>query len=399
MIKHIKSHSLLYLIALYLVVRLINLTIIPIFNDEAIYLDWGWRETHVPGFLFYSLYDGKTPLLMWLFGIAETILPDPLVAGRLVSVLAGACTLWGIYKISKSFLNSKIAYLSSVLYIFIPLFEIYDRQALMESSIAAIGVFSCYFALKLWSTDKQRYAYFLGIFLGLGILIKYSAVIFILAYLIISCLIWVRHRQNLIVKQAGIVFAMLFVTTFILIINSEFALSFSRGSRYSIFAEPLNSAIVGLFSNIGINLMISFFYLTPLIFLAGISGIILLKKEKNRMQFLLVTWIIACLVLQTLTIHNTSQRYLVPYLPLLVIPAAYTLYKLSIRWKHTLWIFLTLSLIIPVIFTYLLITNPPTYFFTMKKIDPNADMGFVTGQTSGIFNDGSDKLYRVNIWL
>ncbi len=53
------------LFALFLFVRLVNLTALPIFNDEAIYVNWGQIMVNKPGFAFYSLFDGKQPLLMW----------------------------------------------------------------------------------------------------------------------------------------------------------------------------------------------------------------------------------------------------------------------------------------------------------------------------------------------
>ena len=102
-----------YLIALcifYFVIRVINLTKLPIFNDESIYLDWGFRETHNPGFLYYSLYDAKQPLLMWIFGLFETIFSDPLFAGKLVSVLTGFITLLGLYKLSIEIFSKKLGF-------------------------------------------------------------------------------------------------------------------------------------------------------------------------------------------------------------------------------------------------------------------------------------------------
>jgi 4-amino-4-deoxy-L-arabinose transferase-like glycosyltransferase len=103
----ILRHPLLFLLLFYFITHLINLTAIPIFNDESIYLDWGWRETHTPGYLYYSLYDGKQPLLMWLFGIAAHILPDPLFAGRFISVICGALTLIGVYTLTLLLLSRK----------------------------------------------------------------------------------------------------------------------------------------------------------------------------------------------------------------------------------------------------------------------------------------------------
>ncbi len=141
------------LIVGYFLIRLINLLGSPIFNDEAIYLDWGWRETHVPGYLYYSLYDAKQPLLMWVFGIVQQVLPDPLFSGRIVSVFTGFLTLLGIFKISQKLFDTKTAFLASVFYTVIPIFSFFDRQALMESPVSAIGIWAGYFLIKL--TEKN----------------------------------------------------------------------------------------------------------------------------------------------------------------------------------------------------------------------------------------------------
>ncbi|MEM4230696.1 MAG: glycosyltransferase family 39 protein, partial [Candidatus Pacearchaeota archaeon] len=172
--NYLVNKHLLLIFILYFSLRLTNLTLLPIFNDEAIYLDWGWRETHIPGALYYSLYDGKQPLLMWLFGISETIFIDPLFAGRIISVFTGAFTLLGLYLITKILFNKKAAVISALLYIFVPIFMFFDRQALMESAIAAVGVISCYFLVRTADTNAQKYSYWLGIILGIGFFIKSS---------------------------------------------------------------------------------------------------------------------------------------------------------------------------------------------------------------------------------
>ena len=146
----IKKYQLLIITLVYFFFRLINLTKLPIFNDEAIYLDWAWRETNEPGMLFYSLYDGKQPLLMWLFGISMHIFSDPFFAGRFISVIFGFLTLLGIYKLGKKYFTQNIATASALLYIFIPLFSFYDRQALMEAAVGAVGVWTIWFALLFW---------------------------------------------------------------------------------------------------------------------------------------------------------------------------------------------------------------------------------------------------------
>ncbi|MCX6792160.1 MAG: hypothetical protein NT149_03940 [Candidatus Gottesmanbacteria bacterium] len=92
--------SLLLLVAglavLFFVTRLTNLTKLPIFTDEAIYIRWSQIGSRDPNWRFISLVDGKQPLFTWIMMVFLRFIRDPLVAGRLVSVLAGFfTTLYG----------------------------------------------------------------------------------------------------------------------------------------------------------------------------------------------------------------------------------------------------------------------------------------------------------------
>ncbi len=158
-----KDKILLSLCAFYLLLTSANLTILPIFNDESIYLDWAIRSTTVPGMLYYSVYDGKPPLMIWLFGISEYFISDPLFAGRLVSVIFGLLTLIGLFFLSRLFLDKKSAYITCLLYIFTPLIYFFNRQALMESGVATAGVWSTYFFLLFMKNKNTKYAIFSGL--------------------------------------------------------------------------------------------------------------------------------------------------------------------------------------------------------------------------------------------
>jgi hypothetical protein len=70
-VNQFRKHAFFVLVLIYFLSYLINLTLLPIFCDESIYLDWGWSNTHLPGALFNSLLDAKQPLLIWIFGIFE----------------------------------------------------------------------------------------------------------------------------------------------------------------------------------------------------------------------------------------------------------------------------------------------------------------------------------------
>src|SRR5208337_2436397 len=191
-------------------------TSLPIHNDEGIYLDWGWRMLNVPDMLYWSITngDGKPPLLMWVFGFSQNLISDPLIAGRIISVFTGLATCLGLYFLAKEYFNKKVAYIASFLYILIPLFSLYDRQALMESSEAAVSVWSLFLFLRLIRKPDNKKALLLGLLLGIGYFIKGTALSFF--FLIVLLTIY-EMAKNKVKKVRGYLFLSLVASQIVLI--------------------------------------------------------------------------------------------------------------------------------------------------------------------------------------
>ena len=74
----------------YLLITAIALTALPVFSDEAIYIHWAQVATNEPSkYAFLPMLDGKPPLHVWTLIPMLKVVQDPLLAGRLVSVLVG----------------------------------------------------------------------------------------------------------------------------------------------------------------------------------------------------------------------------------------------------------------------------------------------------------------------
>lgn len=160
---------------LYFIIRLASLTIMPIFTDEAIYLRWAQIALHDSSWRFISLTDGKQPLFVWLAMIFMKFIGDPLVAGRLVSVFSGFFTLVGLWFLSlELFKNKKISFLTTLLYVFFPFAQVYDRMALMDSMVGTFSVWALYFSILLVRKVRLDISYTLGFIIGGGILTKTS---------------------------------------------------------------------------------------------------------------------------------------------------------------------------------------------------------------------------------
>jgi 4-amino-4-deoxy-L-arabinose transferase-like glycosyltransferase len=380
----IKNKWIVFLSILYFVFRLINLTKLPIFNDEAIYLDWGWRETHRAGFLYYSLYDAKQPLLMWIFGIAESIISDPLFAGRFVSVVTGFLTLIGVYKLARYSFKEKVALVSVLFYIVIPIFSFYDRQALMESSIAAVGIWSCFFLLKSLKENSLVFSALSGITLGIGFFIKSSSLVFIFSYVLIIIVYIFFSKKIQIVNHFFTMAGFFLISISLLLINPQFWDTLASNSRYSLTVnELLNFPIGHWFNSLFVNIQIAFFHTTPLFFLIGLAGIVYILAKKKIFNNLFLLFFLLSFSIATFLVRVPTDRYLISFLPFLVIPVSYVIIFVLHKNKNLGAIFVFIIFVIPLCLTLLEIVNPIDYFLLTGRYTPFGNSGYLQGATSG----------------
>src|SRR6266480_1947423 len=82
---------------LFFFTRFYNLLGLPIFTDEAIYVRWAQIAKNDATWRFISLTDGKQPMFVWIAMVLMKFIHDPLLAGRLVSVIAGFLSLVGVF--------------------------------------------------------------------------------------------------------------------------------------------------------------------------------------------------------------------------------------------------------------------------------------------------------------
>lgn len=371
---------------LYFSLRITNLTLLPVFGDEAIYLDWAWRMTHEPGLLYYSLSDGKQPLLLWIFGIFENFFRDPLFAGRLVSVIFGYFTLIAILKIGKEFFSLRTAYISGFFYVIIPLFSFFDRQALMEAAVSAVGVWAAWYFLSWLKGKDYRTALKLGVVLGIGIFIKSTVFIFLLTCVLLGAYFTIKEKSfDKGLKSGATLLGSMLITISLLLINPLFWGTLSMNSRYSNTLRDLLNFPLGLWiNNLLINFEIMFFFLTPLIFFSALGGIFFIIREKkfSEKKYLLI-WVVCSLVLQTVLVKGSMSRYLVSFLPLTVVFSAYFVDSF-IKYKPKLGIVLFfLTIAIPFALTVFSLLYPPDYLSFYKSFTKQTDFGYVQSSGSG----------------
>lgn len=166
------------IVLLYLT-RLYNLTLLPVFADEAIYIRWAQIMKAEETLRFLPLSDGKQPLFMWVMIPFFKFISDPLYAGRLLSVLCGLGTMIGIFVLSNLLFKNKLtAFLSAFVYALIPFALFFDRMSLVDSMLSMFGVWTFVFSYLSVTRQRLDFALIAGFALGGAWLTKSPAVFF-----------------------------------------------------------------------------------------------------------------------------------------------------------------------------------------------------------------------------
>ena len=181
------------ILILGLVLRLISLTVLPVFADEAIYIRWSQIMANEPTLRFLPLSDGKQPLFMWILMFLVSRVSDPLFAGRLISVASGIGTAAGIFSLSYLlFKNKLVSATATILYALSPITFFFDRMALVDSMLTFWGVWAMFFGILTAKTLRLDFAMLTGFALGFALLTK-SPAIFIAMILPIT---WVVSERK-----------------------------------------------------------------------------------------------------------------------------------------------------------------------------------------------------------
>lgn len=377
----ISKHWFFVLSLIYLLTRVVNLLSLPIFNDEAIYLDWANKIKLGYVSLFYPLYDGKPPLHFLLISVFLKIFKDPLLAGRLSSVLAGFFALVAIKKIAH-ILNQKIEVLTVFLYIISPIFIFYDRQALQESLLTTLLLWSFYFFIMYFKSFKLINILISSVIFALAFWTKTSALLMLLPAFIFLGYQFIKNkdRQNSIIISA-FVFIIIFVIFLIpLLMQKNSGLMFSRNDRYLLGASV---SIKILFQTVVINLIktfhIYFWFLNVyILFISYALWSAISKRELESIGIYLIFLI--PLVFIIFLSKSVNDRYLEPFSIFLIFIAALGFYSFKEKIKKLAY----LLFIFPFVLSVFQIFSIDKYLATLNSRDSKLGLGvYLGGFTSG----------------
>lgn len=358
----------------YFTLRLPNLTLQPIFADEAIYIRWAQVIRAEQTLRFLPLSDGKTPLFMWAMVPLFKFIHDPLLAGRFLSVLSGFITFLGVFFLSKKIFNTRTAFWAGLLYVITPYTVFFDRMALVDSMLSAFTIWVAYFALWLVRSLRLDISMILGYLLGGAVLTKTPGMLnFFMIPLTLIGFKRDKGNRHSFVKLAflwGVAIAIGLVIYNVLRLGPNFQLLSSRNSDYifsplELAGRPLDPFIPH-FHDIA-----DWFpkLLTWPILLCLIIGVIYiifgLLRQSFRGQYLqrlvILLWAVIPLILNMAFLRTFTARYLLTSVPLFLVIAGFGVTKLlpPLAYIKRLPLFLMLIVLLPLpmYFDYYLLTS------------------------------------------
>ncbi|MDD5074048.1 MAG: hypothetical protein PHR64_02365 [Candidatus Shapirobacteria bacterium] len=376
------------LLALFLLflTRLVNLTRLPIFCDEAIYIRWSqiaWKEASMR---FISLTDGKQPFQTWITIPFLKVFSDPLVAGRAQAVLAGLllpfvlAILAGFLCLKKKNLPTLVMFLT----IFCPYLLFHSRMALAESWLTFFAAGSVFFSYLLAKTRRLDVALLAGGWLGLALLVKSQAWFFLILFpvgLIFVPVNFSKKNFNQVFKFLGLFLLSAAIAYFIYNIqrlspwmhmiaqkNQDFAVSPLKALKeWPIFWQNLKASLAWFWT-----------YLTWPVFLVSLAGLLLWLKKDWRQGLFLAAWFFVPFGAINLIARIYNSRYLafLAFLPLIWTGFFLTELKTKIP-RRVFPLFLLLIFLLPIFRSGQLLFWPEQFPFT------RTDRGYLEGWTAG----------------
>lgn len=312
------------IIGIFLFLRFYALTNLPVFADEAIYIRWAQVMRAEPTLRFLPLSDGKQPLYMWMVIPFLKIISDPLVAGRLLSVLSGLGIILGIGVISwYLFRSKKVTLITTLLWALSPYSVFFDKMALVDSLLAFFCIWTFIFAMFTANTLRLDMAMITGFFLG-GALLTKSPALF-MAVLLPSFFLFTGFKFKKMVKLLGLYLATLAIgygMYNILRLGPNFNMIASRNYDY-----------VFPFSHLWLNPRDPFIFLVPkfldwiwkmgpfpIMFLGLLGLTVNFRKYFSKITILLL-WFIFPILVQAMFAKVFTARYIYFCMPFLFILA------------------------------------------------------------------------------
>lgn len=171
--------ALISILAVGSLLRLYALGAIGLNSDEAVYLGQAAALAKVPELSeFFPIFRAHPLLIQSILSLPMQLGTGDL-GGRLVVVTFGLATVWLTYEIGRTMYGASAGLLAALFLAVMPYHVVVTRQVLLDGPMTFLATASLYLAARFAASGRPAWLYGLGAALGLTILSKESAVVFL----------------------------------------------------------------------------------------------------------------------------------------------------------------------------------------------------------------------------
>lgn len=335
LIKSILKHPLWFitvvnvLVAVFRVIYVVN-DGVDLSTEEAQY--WLWSKN-----IDWSYYS-KPPLIAWVNYLSGWIMPHGELSVKINSILIGFVTPYPIYFLAKKiFHQNKIAVTAALLLLTFPFFNYITIYFTTDSLVFVFWMFTLLYTWKAIDSGRIKHWFFASLFMGLGLLSKYTMILFYPA-LVIFILFekqFVRHFKGLVVFTAV---SLLFLLPVLIWNFTHDFVSFKHVFHLS--GATQSYSVSEMLSNAGEYLGGQLLVLSPFYIFLIIFTVHFFKKERKQKlslmgtRYLIIPVVFIWIVFSLIAVKNIETNWLIfSYGATPILLANYFLLNFPIKWK------------------------------------------------------------------
>ncbi len=244
--------------------------ILDLSPDEAHYWEWSRR-------LDLSYYS-KGPMIAYLIFLGTSIFGDRVLGIRIMAIIFSAMSSYILYLLGRKLYDEKVGLFSAILIQIIPLFSAYGIIFTIDSPFIFFWILSLYLFWRAVSEESPKIWYALGFSVGLGLLTKYTMVLFYLcAFLFL--LLSKNHRKKLftVTPYLSLIISFLVFSPVIIWNSNNDWVTFRHTAGQAHIAEGIRISLKSFFEFIGSQIGV----ITPLLFVLMIFSLFKLKLNND----------------------------------------------------------------------------------------------------------------------
>lgn len=234
-------------------------------------------------------------------------------------------SIFGIYFLSRNFLSRPVSFLASLLFAFYGWTLLHLHLTYSETASSAFTIWTILFLVKSNLFKNRKYSILFGVFLGLGLLVRWIILEYIFGVIVFIVLSLVKDKfpKKKIFQNAGLSFLIaLALSVYPYFQNRYWIFQYFNGiSIGSPVWQALPAQETNPFSIYSLTFYLNTFaQLGIFFFVLIIIGFILAFKKKNKLKPILFTVVAGYLFSVLAPIKG--ERYIVPIFPYLAILSA-----------------------------------------------------------------------------